>query len=364
MPAAVPPVAKLESLTPAMAAEVIRIRANGRPSPGLGRRQKLVSFLVGGRRIVVVGHDQFYTLHPEITFHDFLQRFMQDVTGGSWGKKELAKPYDERHPILQWHEDNANHWQELRKTMPKGTLTVEPTGRMAAMYTFAYDLLTVANNNLLDAKLLGRLRHPDQFQGARYELRVRAHVLRSGMKIELEDEDKRGVGGHTEFIANHESGTRYNVEAKSRHRSGYLGHPGDKVPVDQIQLDFGVQLSQALAKPAQHQRMVFLELNIPPSDPGEIVPSWHGLMDRIIKKKEQFKLQDGSRLPPCILVLTNQPFHFGDRQDRSPGDRTIIAAFNTPGYRALSTEQAEAKYPVVKDLKMSALLRMPSIFLN
>jgi len=59
---------------------------------------------------------------------------------------------------------------------------------MAAMYAFAYDLLTVENNYLLDTKLLDRLRNIDQFQGARYELYARAFVLRAGMRVELEDD--------------------------------------------------------------------------------------------------------------------------------------------------------------------------------
>src|SRR5437867_234287 len=144
------------SLTAALAAEVIRIRARGRPSPEWGVGQVIVTFLARGRRNVVVG-DDCYTLSLTVTVHDFLLQFMKDRLGEEWGLGELEKPYAERHPILQWHGDNLTSWRKLRDGIPEGTPIGTPaTSRMAALYSTAYDLFTVANNKLLDEKLLHR----------------------------------------------------------------------------------------------------------------------------------------------------------------------------------------------------------------
>jgi hypothetical protein len=76
--AAPPHVALLSSLTPALAAEIIRIRAIGRTSRAWGLGQVIVTFLAGGRRIVAVD-EVYYTLELTVTVHDFLLHFMRNT---------------------------------------------------------------------------------------------------------------------------------------------------------------------------------------------------------------------------------------------------------------------------------------------
>lgn len=181
--ATAPRIALLSSLTPKIAAEIISVKARGQFAHGWGIDQRVVSVVAHSRRIVVV-EDVYYTLDLSVTVHDFLLAFMKEKLGPAWGTMELAKPYPERHPVLQWHDHNSTRWQLLRRNIPSGiTVQSHPGGLIAALYSMACDLFTVANNSLLDEKLLCRLRHNDQFQGARYELYTRAFFLRGGFGI-------------------------------------------------------------------------------------------------------------------------------------------------------------------------------------
>ena len=281
---------------------------------------------------------------------------MKDKLGPAWGKTELEKPYAERHPLLQWHDHNATHWQQVRKDIPDGIpVQMHPTGPIAALYSTAYDLFTVANNRLLDEKLLGRLRHKDQFQGARYELFTRAFFLRGGFVIDLENENDR-TESHCEFTAtNKKSGESFSVEAKSRHRAGLLGRPGVRESQESIQLDFGNLLSEALGKRAKYMRIVFIDANLPASNPAHPVPHWFERLKHIVERKERQTLEDKSRLPACYLVITNHPYHYGDTEAEAPSVRVVVAGFNIPGFRELTREQQWAQYPVTGKLVRTAL---------
>lgn len=359
-----PRIAMLSSSTPEIAAEIIGAKARDRIAPGWGIDQRVVSVVAQSRRIVVVD-EVYYTLDLSVTVHDFLLEFMKEKLGLAWGTAELAKPYPERHPVLQWHDHNSIRWQLLRKDIPAGiTVKSHPSGPIAALYSMAYDLFTVANNSLLDEKLLRRLRHNDQFQGARYELYTRAFFLRGGFGIELENENDR-KDSHCEFTAtSKQSGKSFSVEAKSRHRAGLLGQVGDRKSEESIQLDFSHLFSEALGKNATHMRIIFIDVNLPASDPAHLVPHWFDRLSRTVEKKERLTLEDGTRLPPCYLVVTNQPYHYGNPEAEAPNTRVVVAGFNIPGYRELTREELWTLHPVVAELVGAAAsnLAMPVTF--
>lgn len=353
-----PKMALLRELTPTMAAEVIRIRAAGRCAPGWGLRQVVTAFISGTRRIIVVGNT-IYTLDPTVHAHEFLVQFQKDTLGIEWGRQELAKPYTEQHPTLQWHHDSAQYLTQQREALPKAVprgipIGIKPTGPMKSLYSCAFDLFTVANNNRLDSKLMHRLRIKDQFQGARYELFIRAFLLRSGFSIALEDESKRGRKNFELTATSSRTNESFSVEAKSRHRPGYLGHAGKRESYGRIKLDFGVLISEALAKHVRDRRIVFVDLNFPPTNPGQIVPIWYKQMDRIVRRKERQKQKDGSLLPPCYLVLTNHPYHYGGVAESAPTGNIIVTGFNIPRYRALGLKGQLTHHPVVGELITNA----------
>lgn len=347
---ALPGIALLSSLTPEIAAEIIRIKARGRVAPDWGAGKLVISFVAHRRRIIAV-EAVYYSLDLSVTVHDFLIQFMKDKLDPAWGIAELEKSYGERHPVLQWHHDNATRWRQLRRDIPGGiTLQSRPTGPILALYAMAYDLFTVANNRQLDEKLLGRLKDKDQFQGARYELYARAIFLRAGFVIELENEDDR-LETHCEFNAtSKQSGASFSVEAKSRHRPGLLGQPGVREPEESIQLDFGKLLSDALGKCAKHMRIVLIDVNLPASDPAHPVPHWFDQLKRIVERKEWQTLEDGSRLPACYLIITNHPYHYGDAKAKAPNARVTVTGFRIAGYRELTHEQQWSQHPVIGEL--------------
>jgi hypothetical protein len=69
----------------------------------------------------------------------------------------------------------------------------------------------------LDEALLARLKHREQFQGARHELFAEATCYRAGFAVQHENE-RDGTRRHAEFSAKHtRTGQMLSVEAKSKH---------------------------------------------------------------------------------------------------------------------------------------------------
>src|SRR2546426_11959822 len=126
------------------------------------------------------------------------------------------------------------------------------TGAVSAYNRLAYNLYLIAHNGKdIQTRLLARLKSKDNFQGAYYETQVAAWLIRAGFELEFEDEQDTSTT-HCEFTAIHVStGEKYSVEAKTRET-----RPGGsaRTPV-------GQQLRRALAKKADHKRLVFIDLN-------------------------------------------------------------------------------------------------------
>jgi len=155
---------------------------------------------------------------------DFFSDYLKHVMTPEWGTAELAKPLPDRHPVMQWY-DAMCRLQALTKQQggPDDVFGVAPSGAMRAYLLLAYDLYILQHHGLLEARLLHRLRHKDQYQGARHELFAAATCIRAGFDIKYEDESDRS-SMHTEFAATHrQTGLSICVEAKSKHRAGVLG---------------------------------------------------------------------------------------------------------------------------------------------
>ncbi len=183
---------------------------------GLGR--EIIATKMNGLQVVAVKNTVYYGKWT--TFYEFLEYYVRNQLGEEWGNAELIKPFEERHPVLKWYEAKTKYQNQVVKE-PGKIHTALMTGATAAYYGLAYNLYLLAHNatgdadEKLRAKLLHRLRLPDQFHGAYYETLVAALCITSGLKLELEDEGK--PGDHPEFFATDiETGTIYSVEAKSR----------------------------------------------------------------------------------------------------------------------------------------------------
>jgi hypothetical protein len=73
------------------------------------------------------------------TFTDFLGDYIKMTLGGDWGNSELKKPFEERHPVLQWYHHICVLQRE--STEKVGEIYSAPvTGAVSAYYGLAYYL--------------------------------------------------------------------------------------------------------------------------------------------------------------------------------------------------------------------------------
>lgn len=273
-------------------------------------------------KFVAVGN-KLYVSKNWKTFPDFLLSYIAKAIGCSWGKAELAKPFEEQHIILKWY-DGTSRFYSQQKADENGLFSAIPNGVTTAYLLLAYDLYILRHHSSLQNKIIKRLKHKDQFQGARYELFVAATCLRAGFDIEYEDDVDRKKK-HPEFKATHKrTGQMILVEAKSRHRQGVLGFGVQKKSVPIMKARIGKLLNQALQKPTNYPYIIFIDLNLPPY-PGQIFQKpW---FKEIIKAASQIK---GDLDPFNLIVFTNHPHHYVREDAPYPQNETASLFSQNP----------------------------------
>jgi len=334
-----------------------RIRQN---QQGFGR--PVVSFRAFDRQMVAVG-DTIYHSADWKTFPDFLAHYMKTVLGVDWGNAELKKPLTDRHPIMQWYDAVCRYQAETIKEKGK-VATCAMIGVVACYLGTAYNLYLLKHNVELQERLVKRLKNPEQFQGAYHELIVANILIRAGFDLTLEDETD-GETKHCEFAAvSKRTGKRYWVEAKMRGVKGLLGKTEKDGGSDDDPLSRLIpHLNQALKKPAQDDRLIFIDIN---GEPGEIkdgarTPEW---VDRAIKRLEQYEKKELPEGETAYAFVTNMPFH------RSLNDSPSIVGvpfgvgvtdFNRPGnYRLSEAYRLKQKHIDAYDIG-EALTKYPQM---
>lgn len=307
-----------------------RISEFGQVRPGIGTDFK-------GYKVVAVGSRVFLSKKWKY-FPDFLLEYLLMTLGEKWHKVELLKSPEEQHPITQWRK---KAYEFTRKH--DGQQGVIPSGFLAACLTLAYDLYTVQNNSRLDDEILTRLKHRDQFQGARHELFAEATCLRAGYTIEQEDEKDKNKK-HVEFTAIHKkTGQRISIEAKSRHRRGVLGFPGKVQQEKELNLRFGNLLNDAMKKNPPNPLVIFLDTNLPPAvaepffEPTSTNPpippkAFTKILDRIRKKHN-------GKDPYNLVVFSNHPHHYTREEEIDPTKHLLSIVSKIP-IKQVATMQA------------------------
>jgi SEC-C motif len=287
---------------------------------GLGR--PIISAEFQGYRFVAAGSRLLYSKGWK-TFHDFLFDYIKMTLGHEWGTVEIQKPLNQRHLILRWY----HYLCLLQQGHIKGPGIVQETpatGAAAAYLRLAHDLWLLEHNIAIQRKLIGRLKDPNQFPGAHYETFVAACFIRAGFDLEFENEDDRSTT-HCEFTATHsKTGRKFSVEAKHR-------EPGDRPDTASGNFRIGRRLSRALRKKANHQRIVFLDINVPNRATDAEMP---GYLQRAIAQLRGFERQKpgGRQTPSAYVVMTNNPHEFNlDSADF----RSVVVAegFKIPDFR-------------------------------
>ena len=309
---ALPP-AVLEKLNEGIRNESERRRRFGNVRP-------LITTTHQGHRFIAVGSRLYF--HQEWrTFTDFLLFYVRDVMSRDWWTAEASKKGYERHPILKWHD----RFVESSKTAEPeagGVVSAVPDGLMMALVLLAYDLYVLRDHGKLQDEVIYRLKHRDQFYGARYELFVAATFIRAGFNFAYEDESDTKVK-HAEFIAtHHESGLSIAVEAKARRRIM-------KVPFDVASIRPGVRelLVSAAEKKPVHPLVVFLEVNLPP-EPTDQPPSWMPHIDAVVNDMVQ---DAGGQWPFAAVLVTNRPHVYGQPDEPDPAKQfAVIRPHSSP----------------------------------
>ena len=313
-----------------------------------GHVRPLISTNYQGNKAVAVG-SKLHLSPKWKTFHDFLFDYIWTVFGNDWGNAELKKPYEEQHPLLHWYKSI----RELKAKTVKEPGKVFPTtatGPVMAYIALAYDLYTMDHHLKLKNHLIERLKIKKQFQGARYETYVSAAVIRGGFDLNLEDETDPSTS-HCEFNAIHKIlKTPYSVEAKSRHREGYLGQDGAQKPLEEINAEIWDLLKKALRKRADNERIIFIDINVPPLRGN--------LFESEAMKQVSFQMRKLESVlkpcPPAFIFFTNHPYHYVGDTAPEPGKTVIFTTLNNAEFKK-NDPSILSRYPALKELVYSVI---------
>jgi hypothetical protein len=307
-------------------------------------------------KFVAVGNTLHYSKSWK-TFHDFLGNYIAGVLGTDWGNAELKKPFVDRHPVIQWYHYLCDFQRRAIKE-PGKVYSAIATGPVMAYTALAYDLYTLQHHALLQQKLVRRLKIKDQFQGARYEVYVAAAFVRAGFHVTLEDESDL-ENSHCEFVARHErTALKYAVEAKSRHRPGILGQPGDLQSLDKIETDVYRLLQKALLKKAEHDRVIFIDVNVPPQRGAVFeTASFKTIADQIKRLEDSQSME--KPWPQAFVFFTNHPYHYVGGADPKPPSSIIFTAINMADFKQPDINIME-KYPAI-DAVLNSVLNQTEI---
>lgn len=302
-----------------LTAEATRLRRERQQ--GLGK--PIISAEIGGTRFVAIGTRLAYSDKFK-TFHDFLGEYIKVTLGADWGNRELGKPLEDRHPILQWYQLLCILQREFIKE-PGKVHSGPMTGAAAAYLGLAYDLYALDHNAELQRRLVERLKDRDQFPGALYETFVAASMLRAGFNLEFENESDRSTT-HCEFTATSKSGGhRYSVEAKHRQPTNGSDAANNKFRLGRL-------LHKALGKRAKNDRVVFIDINVPDAASENGVPSHLSKALSDLRKFEGRQWPSGEPLPPAYLFVTNFPYQYN--LEKSGFRRSVIAeGFQIPDFK-------------------------------
>src|SRR5262249_48176441 len=156
---------------------------------------------------------------------------------------------------------------QLRNPTPdaNGICSGAPDGPSYAYLLLAYDLYLLGDHGKLRERFVARLKDPEEFQGARYELFVAATMIRAGFDIEPENE-RDLTRQHPEYVGTHrETAGGFGVGAKSRRLPGVLGFKGEPIREDGFKLDVRQVIKRALEKEEiARPYIVFIDANMPP----------------------------------------------------------------------------------------------------
>lgn len=276
---------------------------------GLGK--PIISAEFRGQRIVAVCN-RIYHSPKWKTFHDFLRDYIFSILGRDWIQEQRKKPAAERHQIVRWF-DQAIHDARAMAVENNGIFSAPITGAQRAFLNLAYNLYLIAHHSEPDKaeeileSFVGRLKSArnDDFIGKLFETYASAAFLKAGFQIEYENE-RDGSDSHVEFVATYpKTGKKFSVEVKARNPLIGADGPQDNAKHPNV----WHKVKKALKKTANHDRIVFVEVNIPDVVEQDYTGTWVEAALHQIKEAEAYVSREGNPYPPAYVVITNHAYH-------------------------------------------------------
>jgi len=282
---------------------------------GLGR--PIISFSFKGYRFVAVWSRLYFSPKWK-TFHDFLKHYIKDILGFDWGNQELKKPFSKRHSVLQWHE-LATRYQNKHLSQDKEVSSAPMTGAVSAYMSLSYNLYVIAHNIKLQERLIKRLKNKDNFRGVYYETFVAAWLVKAGFDVAFEDEED-STTTHSDFIAIHNESKRiFHVEVKARE-------------FEKDNFNVRNQLYEGLKKKSEHERIIFIDMNVPHVARNLDEAGWLKEAVRTIRQAEPTMTINRQPAPPAYVILTNYPYEYN--LEKVCSDWMVLAeGFKIPDFK-------------------------------
>lgn len=289
-----------------------------------------------GRRVVAVWN-RMLQLSANATYHDFLGLYLGLAFGEDWWQSESAKSAESAHQLVLWERKLRQFERQHMRGV--GLQSAPIKGVIGHFYRLAFDLHTIEHQGLLQRSLIKRLKNPDQFQGARYEVAVSAAFVRGAFKVRLEAEGK-GPDKLCEFVATHNtSGASYAVEAKSRHLPGILGRPAQPARAQTVEPNVTGLITKALQKKAEHTRVICVDVNVPQAEGSSPPTTWGPVV------RTQVKALENAGHGPAILIFTNSPSHYLGDGDVVRGDAAMIMGLSEPRFQPQDIKSVQEFFP-------------------
>lgn len=282
-----------------------------------------------GKKFWALGGRLYFNRRPEETFHEFIVEILKDTLGREWWHGEFGA--QQKHFIilcylhyLEWSKKNATEENRVDDNTWMGF----PDGWSQSLISLAFDVATLQHTNNLPEKILDRLKHKDQYQGARYEVAIAAIFARLDCEIDFLDDREDVTQKHCEFFAKHRpSGIVIAVEAKSRHRPGVIHTVGVEDDRKNMKGDVQGLINRALKQnPGDKPFMIFIDVNSPPTP--DIKPyerQWSKDIEKVMKRKGECTQENPD--PWNGIFFTNFSSHYEKIKEASGGESFSVMSF-------------------------------------
>lgn len=272
-----------------------------------------------GKKVWAIRNRIYYNRPPQETFHEFIVFILQQNLGKKWW--DAQKAASDKHFIMQCFE--AFGALKPAAAIPENQhgehlWSAEMDGPIKYLLALAFDIASLQNTQPIPEGMMKRLRHKDQFQGARYELGIAGIFARLGLEVTFLDDLTPPGAKHCEFIAkNPKTGLEVAIEVKSRHRPGVLHTAGDYNQAKAMRGDVERLFHDALEQsPDDKPFLVFIDVNAPFAENEEALKQgWYKDIQAMLQK--EIASAPATPTVATAVYITNYAYHY--QHDKAGG---------------------------------------------